>query len=482
MNSRRSSGMRRFATIQLLRFVVPLTFVLGLCMPRSAEADELLDRLTAIPGLSILNEQIAPAGYRFFVLSYEQRVNHLTPWKGTFSQRLTLLHRSLGSAMVVNTAGYDISLVPSRSEPTQIVDGNELTIEHRFFLPSRPEPADWRDLTIFQAATDHHRLIEAFKKVYGGRWLTTGRSKGGMAAVYHRRFYPADVDGTIAYVAPNDVINQRDRYADFLDHIGTDAACRQRIKEFQRAALLRRHALVPMMEAAAADQGLTYSILGSFERAFEFLVIEWAWGFWQLGGEAFCGLVPSSDAPDALIYAALDFVFGFAFYSDQGIGPLVPLYYQQDTQLGYPIADEAHLADLLLFPGEDVPRSFLPAEIPTHRFDRLAMLDIDIYVRVFGRELMFVYGENDPWSAEPFRLGPSTRDSFWYVVPGANHGARIAGLPIEQQAEAMTALRRWAGLPTERLTPAPRVDSLDRIYEVEATRPRRGRISGGLRR
>jgi hypothetical protein len=424
-----------------------LIFALGLGLPRPASADELVDRLTTIPGLSIVREDPAPAGYRFFVLTYEQQVNHLEPWKGTFPQRLTLLHRSLASTVVVNTAGYDISLAPSRSEPTQIVDGNELTIEHRFFVPSRPEPADWRDLTIFQAATDHHRVIEAFKKVYSRRWLTTGRSKGGMAAVYHRRFYPSDVDGTIAYVAANDAINHRDRYADFLDQIGNDPACRDRIKEFQRAALLRRHVLVPMMQAAAAAHGLTYSILGSFDRAFEFLVIEWGWGFWQLGGQAFCGLIPPADAPDTLIYGALDFVFGFAFYSDQGISPLVPLYYQQDTQLGSPIAAEAHLADLLLFPGEDVPRSFLPAEIPTQRFDRQAMLDIDIYVRVFGRELMFVYGENDPWSAEPFRLGPTTHDSFLYIVPGANHGARIAGLPIEKQEEAVTAVKRWAGLP-----------------------------------
>jgi hypothetical protein len=371
----------------------------------------------------------------------------------------------------VNTAGYDISLAPMRSEPTQIVDGNELTIEHRFFLPSRPDPADWQDLTIFQAATDHHRVIEAFKKVYRGRWLTTGRSKGGMAAVYHRRFYPSDVDGTVAYVAANDVINQHDRYADFLERIGNDSACRERITAFQRAALLRRHVLVPMMEAAAADQGLTYSILGSFDRAFEFLVIEWEWGFWQLGGQAFCGLIPSPDAPDALIYAALDFVFGFAFYSDQGIGPLVPLYYQQDTQLGYPIPHETELADLLLFAGEDVPRSFLPPEIQTPRFDQLAMLDIDRYVRVFGSELMFVYGENDPWRAEPFKLGPTTRDSFLYVVPGANHGARISSLPLDKQEEAMTALKRWAGLQ-QTVSAAPRIDSLDRPYELEAARPR----------
>ena len=462
---------------------VPLLFAaLVLSVPKPTAADELVDWLAQVPGLTVVHEETAPPGFRFFVLSYEQPVNHLLPWKGMFSQRLTLLHRSVAAPMVVNTSGYDISLLPSRSEPTQIVDGNELTIEHRFFVPSRPDPADWRDLTIFQAATDHHRVIQALKVIYSGRWLTTGRSKGGMAAVYHRRFYPRDVDGTIAYVASNDVINHRDRYAEFLAQIGNDPECRQRIGEFQRAALLRRHAIVPMMEGAASSEGWTYSILGSPNRALEFLVIEWAWGFWQLGGQAFCGLVPSADAPDTFIYAALDAVFGFAFYTDQGIGPLVPLYYQQDTQLGYPIAAEAHLEDLLLFPGEDVPRSFLPADIPTRRFEHSAMLDIDIFVRVFGSELMFIYGEHDPWTAEPFRLGPGTRDSFSYIVPGANHGARISGLALDQQDEAISAIRRWADTPAVARTAPSSVESLDRLYELEAARPHRGRTPGGLPR
>jgi hypothetical protein len=47
-----------------------------------------------------------------FVLSYEQPVKHLLPWKGVFAQRLTLLHRSLASPMIVNVAGYDISFTP----------------------------------------------------------------------------------------------------------------------------------------------------------------------------------------------------------------------------------------------------------------------------------------------------------------------------------------------------------------------------------
>ena len=412
--------------------------------PVSAAADDLVDQLLSVPGLTILSEHAAQPGFRFLVLGFEQRVNHSDASKGTFSQRVMLLHRSFTAPMIVTTEGYGLRDLPPPSEPAQITDGNELRIEHRFFLPSRPDPADWRDLTIEQAAADHHRIIIALKEVYAGRWLTTGRSKGGMTAVYHRRFYPDDVDGTIAYVAPNDVIDQRDAYIAFLEQVGT-TECRQRVKDFQREALVCRGEIVPMMQALANANGHTYSVLGSAERALDLHVVDWSIGFWMHGGQEFCPLIPPPSAPTAFIFAGLDAVLGFAFYTDQGLAPLVPAAYQAGTQMGYQILPEDHLADLLLYPGEDVPRSFVPAEIHMPRQDRSAMRDIDVFVRSFGSELMFVYGENDPATAEAFRRGPGTHDSFWYIVPDANHGARIGGLPAAQREEARATIRRWAG-------------------------------------
>ena len=62
--------------MQLLRSVGTLVVALGFCLPSSVSADELVERLTAIPGLSIVGEQPAPAGYRFLVMTFEQQVNH----------------------------------------------------------------------------------------------------------------------------------------------------------------------------------------------------------------------------------------------------------------------------------------------------------------------------------------------------------------------------------------------------------------------
>src|SRR4029079_2939256 len=92
------------------------------------------------------------------------------------------------------------------------------------------------------------------------KWISTGASKGGMTSVYHRRFYPRDLDGVAAYVAPNDVVNRSDdAYDRFFDTVGTDPACRTNWDNFQREAFLRRTDLVNMYEAFAAANGRTFN-------------------------------------------------------------------------------------------------------------------------------------------------------------------------------------------------------------------------------
>jgi hypothetical protein len=86
-----------------------------------------------------------------------------------------------------------------------------------------------RLLTIWQAAADEHDAVQAFKRIYPGKWLATGASKGGMTATCFRRFFPGDVDGTIPYVAPNNVVDSADRYPEFLANVG-DPACRASLK------------------------------------------------------------------------------------------------------------------------------------------------------------------------------------------------------------------------------------------------------------
>jgi hypothetical protein len=411
-----------------------------------ATADDLTDRLEALPGVTVVGEAAAPLpDVRIIRLEITQRVNHFMPWKGTFQQRVVLYHRDASLPMVVATSGYDITPFVLFSEPMNLLGSNQIEIEHRFFGTSVPSPRNWDDLTIFQAATDHHRIIRVLRPLYPDRWISTGVSKGGMATVYHRRFYSQDVDGSLIYSAPNDVIDPIDRHAQFFDRVGNDPACRQALADLQREVLLRRDELISIWLETYPDASFD-TFDGGVDQAFELMAIEMPWSFWQFGGQAFCPDIPATTATNDEIFFFLDWYIGAFFYEDAFNGPVAPWFVQAFTQLGYPTYDTGNIRDLLTFPEGDTPQAFLPRELePRGRHQVLPMIDIDLWVRLQGSELMFIYGENDPWSVEPFHLGPGTRDSYVYVQPGGNHFARITRLPPEAQAAARATLARWAG-------------------------------------
>ncbi|MFI6286490.1 S28 family serine protease [Streptomyces sp. NPDC051018] len=407
-------------------------------------AVDIKDRLLAIEGMSLVEEQQTP-GYRFFILEYTQPVDHRNPRKGTFQQRLTLLHKDTSRPTVFFTSGYGLNVKPRRSEPTAIVDGNQVSLEYRFFTPSRPDPADWSALDIRQAAADQHRVHTALKGIYDRKWLATGGSKGGMTATYYERFYPRDMDGVIAYVAPNDVNDGEDSaYDRFLSRVGTKE-CRDRLNAVQREALIRREPMKKLYARYAAEKNYTFNTVGSMDRAFESVVLDYTWAFWQYSPAADCATIPAAaTATDQELWDTVETISGFSYYTDQGLEPYTPYYYQAGTELGSPDIEQPHLKGLSRY-GYQPPRTYVPREIPM-RFRKQAMRDIDRWVRHNATRMLFVYGENDPWGAEPFRLGRGSRDSHVYTAPGANHGADVADLVPDERDAATAAILTWAGV------------------------------------
>jgi len=405
--------------------------------------DDILTALRALPGLRVIEErQGAEPGYRFFVLGLRQPADHTNPAAGTFEQRLTLLHTSVDRPTVLFSTGYEAVLTPRRAEPTVLLGGNQLQVEHRFFGTSRPANADHCLLTIRQAADDHHRVVRLFRRLYRGAWISTGSSKGGMTSVYHRRFHPGDVDGTVAYSAPNNVDDRDDTaYTRFLESVGS-AECREALRTVQRQALLRRSDLVARYESWAAANNTSFRIVGSADKALEIAVIRAPFMFWQRNTAADRAAIPGSDCGADELYAWLDDITGLALYADTALQHYITYFYQLGTQLGYVSFPTRHLSGLLRYPDAGEPRTFVPRDIPM-RFDRDAMPDIDRWVHRHGSRLLFVNGAQDPSVAEPFR--PGARDSRLLWAPDANHSTAIAELSPADRAEAIGMLTRWAG-------------------------------------
>jgi hypothetical protein len=425
-----------------------LSGVSGTAQAAPAKADDdILASLTAIPGMTVQEKTSTISGYRWFWLNYRQPVDHRHPSKGWFEQRILLEHTSADRPMVLYTSGYNTPETMFLSEPTGIVGGNQISVEYRYFSPSIPKPTQWSKDTIWQAATDEHDLIGALKSIYHGKWISTGASKGGMTATYHKRFYPRDVDGTVAYVAPNDVNNKDDSaYDRFFKTVGTDPKCRADLQNLQREMLKRRPEMEARMTAAAQQAGYTWHIVKSVDVAFENSVMDFEWAFWQYHLQAECKDVPPTTASTDEIYDYFDLISGALTYTDQGLEPYIPYYYQAGTQLGWPSPSFKYLRPLLRHEATYVPRTYVPRDI-TMRFDPSAMKDIDHWVRTKATHMLFVYGQNDPWGAEPFRVGPGARDSKVFVAPGMYHSGRLIDkLPAAQKAEATADVLRWAGV------------------------------------
>ncbi|SCK55192.1 PS-10 peptidase S37 [Streptomyces sp. WMMB 714] len=433
------------------RWLLSLTVLIGAAgvggasFNATAADTDIKDRILAIKGMSIIEEKPVD-GYRFFLLNYEQPVDHRHPEKGTFKQRLSLLHKSEKSPTVFFTSGYGLNEEPRRSEPTQMIDGNQVSMEYRYFTPSRPEPADWSKLDIKQAADDQHRVFTALNDIYGKRWISTGGSKGGMTATYYRRFHPEDMDGTVAYVAPNDVDNKEDSaYYDFFEEVGSKE-CRDRLNSTQHEIFDRRGEMVDRLKKWAKEGKYTFKLAGSADKAFELVAQDLVWGFWQYHlEEEECADVPTKDAKTDELWEWANEIGGWEAGTDQGMEYYTPYYFQAGTQMGSPDYESPLLDDVRKYPGLNTPRTYVPRDIPM-KFDRKAMKDVDSWVRKNASQMLFVNGEKDPWSAEPFSVGKGTEESYVLEAPGANHGAEIAGLNKDDKAKATSALLKWAGV------------------------------------
>jgi hypothetical protein len=229
----------------------------------------------------------------------------------------------------------------------------------------------------------------------------------------------------------------------------------------QRNTLLRRPAMLAKLKEYAAANGLTYeSTFGSADRALEAAVLDTPFAFWQYDTQASCPSVPgTAAATDQELFDFIDRISGWAFYSDEGTAGFLPYYFQATQQLNWPdVASKTTWLKGLLHYREagDAPAAVPDSIEPRH--DPFAMLDVDLWVKTQARRMLFVYGENDPWSAEKFAPGPGTRDSHWYTQPAGNHGSSIGGLPTAQRVEATTILQKWMGVAAQ---PAIRQTTVD---------------------
>ncbi len=403
-----------------------------------------LTQLAAMPGVAdAVQVPTATAGYDYYVLHFTQPVDHTDPSGPTFLQEVSLLHKDTTTPLIIYTTGYYDYELDYADELASFLASNQLSIEHRFYGKSRPaDPVDWTKLTIEQMADDEHAIIAAFKTVYTGHVLTSGGSKGGMTAVFHRRFFPDDVDGTVAYVAPISFSSKDERYPPYLASLGTPA-CRAGIQALAVELLSnRRAAMEQRTQTAATMAGFTFTrvLIGP---AVEEAINDLEWNFWQYHGAPFCGNMPLPTDTDDNLFAYLQDVSNPTDNSDQSIASFEPYYYQTDNQLGYPDDATGYLDPYREYSPADYTQ-FLPTTMPVYD-DGAAMHDIDNFVQHGATRLLFIYGGWDPWTGGAFELGPNPQDSLLLTVAQGSHNSNLRRLASGDQAIAFAAIGKWSG-------------------------------------
>ena len=422
----------------MFRKLVSILFIVLIIFSCSHEPETLLSKLQDLPGVTV-TEITPPGGYlQAFEIQVTQLIDQQNPAYGTFTQRIFLSHIDETRPMVLETSGYGASR-NYINELATLLDANQIRVPHRFFPNAKPDPLDWQDLTIRHAADDLHHIVELFKRIYIEKWVNSGGSKGGMTALFHRRFYPNDVDVTVAYVAPLMFDTEDLRFETFLLEDVGEEACRNRLKEFQQRLLINSQALLPYVSAYAAERNLTFSI--GEEAALEYSILEFLFAFWQYG-DGDCSMIPGPDASVDEMFSYLTEVSPLTYYSDSGIDYFAPLFYQAYTELGYCTYITEHLKELLVILEDPTYRVFAPGNVELN-FNPGVMQDVNNWLQNEGNNIIYIYGAIDPWTAAAVDLTGAT-NALKIVQPGGNHGVRIIGL--DEQDTVIQTLEQWLNM------------------------------------
>ncbi len=365
----------------------------------------------------------------------EQPIDHHFPDGDKFLQRIYISHIDPGKPVVLVTAGYDANYYYT-SEIAAALKCNQVMVEHRFFGRSQPDSIPWEYLNTWQAASDHHHIIESFKDLYPGQWIATGISKGGQTVMYHSYYYPDDVDVRVPYVAPLNFGIEDRRIYSFLDNVGSPGE-RRKIKRYQKTALKYQEHYLPAFIDFSQKKGYTYEIAGGYEHAYEYCVLEYSFAFWQWGYVPVNKIPRRSARPQEFI-EHMNRVAGFDYFSDEAILEQRPFFYQALTEMGYYGYDLDEFEDYIQHVSNPVFTFTLPEEIKTP-FDSTLSVEVEKYLASNARKFIYIYGENDTWSATAVSNTGDTESEIFFKK-GGSHRTRINNMPEDQRKKVYETL------------------------------------------
>lgn len=399
------------------------------------------EKLAAIENIVSIEKRASVSHFdENYELWFEQLIDYNDSSKGTFKQRVFLGFENPNQPVIVELNGYGIGSEHA-GELTTHYNANQISIEHRYFNDSRPKEIDWNTLTLENAAKDQAAIINAIRKALfpNSKFLSTGISKGCQTVMVHRYYFPKNVDACVCYVGPLNFAREDGRIFEFLKNVGTEEE-RAKIKNFQDLSFENRAALLEILKNKATEQGMSWEF--GVAKALDYSILEYPFAYWQWGTTS--DSIPTATASVETIYNHLFDVVGYGFFEEKSVEKLQPYFWAALTEQGIygyetiPFKKYLNTDDIYTF-------DWAFPEGITKPYNPIPMERIKSYLDSKAEKMIFVYGENDPWSATAVDLNEDAerRELYKFVNPRGDHKTRIKSFDLKTQKEIFEIIDVW---------------------------------------
>lgn len=352
-------------------------------------------------------------------------IDHSDLSKGYFLNQVEIGVIDPDSLNVILFTGYSNFDTPDpRSDIASLVNGNQFKIEHRDFGKSLTNTG-YAYLTTAQAAADQKQIIDNLKLMFHRRFAVTGVSKGGMTTALLAGYYP-ELDAVYVPKAapfcrmPDDVKGHTFLIQDLLTQ-----DIRTRMIALQRKMLALMDIPEVMDEFTKVFEQSPIKPDLSVKDAFYYQVQEYYPNFCQTS-HIFDKLPDASiEGLELWNVVKSDLLPNYGWdayvYNIQGLRELGTFGFNQN------------FSDIYTPECTDYCRAQVPQQCreESHNSGTYEKYIFDA-VSSTQRPMLFIYGENDHWTAwaidDKLVNGTNVRK---YIVPGGFHNVKIDSFPDE---------------------------------------------------
>ncbi|MDD4515287.1 S28 family serine protease [Massilibacteroides sp.] len=422
------------------RLFTLLSVFLFFALQTFASSEDLKQKLQTLQDICEIERLSSDIYSEKYVIKVKQWLDHKDSTAGSFTQRVIINHIGFDRPTVLVTEGYGAAYVlrdTYQEELSRLFNTNVITVEHRYFLESTPEPKNWDYLTVENAVYDLHHITTLLKAVYPEKWISTGISKGGQTTLFYRSYFPNDVDFSIPYVAPLNRALEDGRHEFFLQKVGTKKE-RKVIGKFQKTILKKRKQILPLLEQYCKDKALEFRI--PTDEVLDYCVLEYPFAFWQWGTDI--SEVPSSSSKINKLFDHLMQISGPTYFAKNQ--PFASFNVQAARELGYYGYDTTPFRKLLSIESSKgyFNRVMLPEGLAI-QFDPSLYNYVSSFLENNDPKMIFIYGEFDPWSATRIPDFEGKQNLQIYIEPKGSHKARISTMPEKMQIKITDQINKW---------------------------------------